>query len=206
MEDYTCTRISEKISCIHPVVQQQTMSIRTKIKNRTQLWIFRLMFYRNMLHRVLRIVHLDICILLQRLHSEKLQVINFKNRNEPYKGTLFGTRLPRNDTKNPTNNEKAVTILPVSRNLAEHVSNLIAIGRKPVTVVQKKKPTNLPEENQGTRKVLGWQADKKTLRERINHMYCNETLADVFFVVGSDESRQRIPAHKFVLSIGSVVF
>ncbi|EFP08492.1 hypothetical protein GCK72_014186 [Caenorhabditis remanei] len=119
---------------------------------------------------------------------------------------LFGTRLPRNDTKNSTNNEKAVTILPVSRNLAEHVSNLIAIGRKPVTVVQKKKPTNLPEENQGTRKVLGWQADKKTLRERINHMYCNETLADVFFVVGSDESRQRIPAHKFVLSIGSVVF
>lgn len=37
-------------------------------------------------------------------------------------------------------------------------------------------------------------------------MYCNETLADVFFVVGIDDSRQRIPAHKFVLSIGSVVF
>lgn len=37
-------------------------------------------------------------------------------------------------------------------------------------------------------------------------MFCNETLADVFFVVGPEAARQRVPAHKFVLSIGSVVF
>ncbi|CAI2350819.1 unnamed protein product [Caenorhabditis sp. 36 PRJEB53466] len=115
---------------------------------------------------------------------------------------LFGARFPREEHSS----EKSVNILPVSRNLAEHVSNLIAIGRKPGTVAQRKKPTNLPEENPGARPVLGWQADKKTLRERIAHMYCNETLADVFFVVGTEDSRQRIPAHKFVLSIGSVVF
>lgn len=48
---------------------------------------------------------------------------------------LFGTRFPR-ESPNPA--EKAVNILPVSRNLVEHVSNLIAIGRKPVTVVQRK--------------------------------------------------------------------
>ncbi|CAB01179.1 BTB domain-containing protein [Caenorhabditis elegans] len=119
---------------------------------------------------------------------------------------LFGTRFPQDEGKQASNVEKAVNILPVSRNLAEHVSNLFAIGRKPVTIVQKKKPTNHPEENPGARPLLGWQADKKTLRERIEHMYCNETLADVFFVVGIDDSRQRIPAHKFVLSIGSVVF
>lgn len=119
---------------------------------------------------------------------------------------LFGTRFPREESNKLTNSEKAVNILPVSRNLAAHVSNLIAIGRKPVTVVQKKKQTSPPEVNPAVRPLLGWQADKKTLRERIEHMYCNETLADVFFVVGTDDSRQRIPAHKFVLSIGSVVF
>ncbi|CAP26221.1 Protein CBR-TAG-30 [Caenorhabditis briggsae] len=119
---------------------------------------------------------------------------------------LFRNRLPRDDLRRSPNSDKAVNILPVSRNLAEHVSNLIAIGRKPVAVVQKKKPTNTADENPGARPLLGWQADKKTLRERIEHMYCNETLADVYFVVGVDEFRQRIPAHKFVLSIGSVVF
>uniref|UniRef100_A0A8R1HW72 BTB domain-containing protein n=1 Tax=Caenorhabditis japonica TaxID=281687 RepID=A0A8R1HW72_CAEJA len=113
---------------------------------------------------------------------------------------LFGTRFPKES------GEKAVNILPVNRNLSQQVSNLIAIGRKPVTVVQRKKATNPFEENPAERPLLGWQSDKKTIRERIAHMYCNETLADVFFVVGCDDSRQRIPAHKFVLSIGSVVF
>uniref|UniRef100_A0A1I7U7D6 BTB domain-containing protein n=1 Tax=Caenorhabditis tropicalis TaxID=1561998 RepID=A0A1I7U7D6_9PELO len=119
---------------------------------------------------------------------------------------LFGTRFPQDDSNKSTSSEKAVNILPVSRNLAEHVSNLIAIGRKPVPVVQKKKTVIQPDTKTRVRPLLGWQADKKTLRERIEHMYCNETLADVFFVVGTDDSRQRIPAHKFVLSIGSVVF
>uniref|UniRef100_A0A914ERA5 BTB domain-containing protein n=1 Tax=Acrobeloides nanus TaxID=290746 RepID=A0A914ERA5_9BILA len=52
--------------------------------------------------------------------------------------------------------------------------------------------------------VMGWQAEKTTLKERMSYMFCNETLADVVFFVGKDE--QRIPAHKFVLSIGSAVF
>lgn len=37
-------------------------------------------------------------------------------------------------------------------------------------------------------------------------MFNNEILGDVHFVVGRDDSRQRIPAHKFVLSCGSAVF
>lgn len=37
-------------------------------------------------------------------------------------------------------------------------------------------------------------------------MFNNEILCDVHFVVGRDDSRQRIPAHKFVLSCGSAVF
>lgn len=53
---------------------------------------------------------------------------------------------------------------------------------------------------------LGWQATRNSLKERISFMYCNPLLADVYFIVGQNEERQRIPAHKFVLAIGSAVF
>lgn len=53
---------------------------------------------------------------------------------------------------------------------------------------------------------LGWQAGKATLKERFSFMFCNEILADVHFLVGRSEQRQRVPAHKFVLSVGSAVF
>uniref|UniRef100_A0A915A998 BTB domain-containing protein n=1 Tax=Parascaris univalens TaxID=6257 RepID=A0A915A998_PARUN len=53
---------------------------------------------------------------------------------------------------------------------------------------------------------MGWQATKTTLKERFSFMYCNEILADVYFVVGRGDQRQRLPAHKFVLATGSAVF
>lgn len=37
-------------------------------------------------------------------------------------------------------------------------------------------------------------------------MFNNEILADIHFVVGRGGQEQRIPAHKFVLSVGSEVF
>ena len=55
-----------------------------------------------------------------------------------------------------------------------------------------------------------WQTTKPTVRERTKFMFNNEHWSDVKFVVrGSDgrsESNRWIPAHKFVLSIGSPVF
>ena len=51
-----------------------------------------------------------------------------------------------------------------------------------------------------------WQSSKPTLKERLLFMFNNEIMADVHFVVGRGSSTQRIPAHKFVLSIGSAVF
>ncbi|KAL3982494.1 BTB/POZ domain-containing protein 1 domain protein [Acanthocheilonema viteae] len=53
---------------------------------------------------------------------------------------------------------------------------------------------------------MGWQASKSTLKERFAFLYCNEILADVWFVVGRGELTQRIPAHKFILISGSAVF
>jgi len=51
-----------------------------------------------------------------------------------------------------------------------------------------------------------WQTSKKTIKERVEFMFNNEHLADVFFIVGKGSSAQRIPAHKFVLSVSSAVF
>ncbi|KAK8738922.1 hypothetical protein OTU49_003741 [Cherax quadricarinatus] len=45
-----------------------------------------------------------------------------------------------------------------------------------------------------------------SLRERNAAMLNNELMADVHFVVGQPGSTQRIPAHKYVLAVGSSVF
>ena len=56
-----------------------------------------------------------------------------------------------------------------------------------------------------------WQTTKPTIRERSKHIFNNDLFSDVKFVVrrrsnGESESKQMIPAHKFVLSISSPVF
>ncbi|KAI3422352.1 BTB/POZ domain-containing protein 1 [Globodera pallida] len=55
--------------------------------------------------------------------------------------------------------------------------------------------------------AIGWQATLPSTRERLSYMLMNETLADIYFIFrGSDGTVQKIPAHKFVLSVGSAVF
>ena len=51
-----------------------------------------------------------------------------------------------------------------------------------------------------------WQATKMTVKERISFLFNSSILSDVTFIVGRDSQQQRIPAHKFVLSVGSAVF
>ena len=55
-----------------------------------------------------------------------------------------------------------------------------------------------------------WQTKRPTIRERTKFMLSNRLFSDVKFVVrksdGESESKQVIPGHKFVLSIGSPVF
>ncbi len=55
-----------------------------------------------------------------------------------------------------------------------------------------------------------WQTTRPTIRERCKFMFNNDLYSDVKFIVretdGESESKQVIPAHKFVLSISSPVF
>ena len=56
-----------------------------------------------------------------------------------------------------------------------------------------------------------WQTTRPTIRERSKFIFNNDLFSDVRFVVqtaaqGESESKQVIPAHKFVLSVSSPVF
>ncbi|XP_054986526.1 BTB/POZ domain-containing protein 6 [Sorex araneus] len=51
-----------------------------------------------------------------------------------------------------------------------------------------------------------WQSFHPTLRERNALMFNNELMADVHFVVGPPGTARRVPAHKYVLAVGSSVF
>ncbi|XP_078385036.1 BTB/POZ domain-containing protein 3-like [Oculina patagonica] len=61
-----------------------------------------------------------------------------------------------------------------------------------------------------TDEVYQWQLTKKTVSERIKHLYNNPLMADVNFVVadkqGSDHPKVKIPCHKIVLAVSSPVF
>ena len=54
-----------------------------------------------------------------------------------------------------------------------------------------------------------WQTTRPTMRERTKFVLNNYRFSDVKFVAhgsdGESDSKQAIPAHKFVLSIGSPV-
>ncbi|XP_077835176.1 BTB/POZ domain-containing protein 2 isoform X1 [Macaca mulatta] len=54
--------------------------------------------------------------------------------------------------------------------------------------------------------AYNWQASKPTVQERFAFLFNNEVLCDVHFLVGKGLSSQRIPAHRFVLAVGSAVF
>uniref|UniRef100_A0A3Q2T8F8 BTB (POZ) domain containing 6b n=1 Tax=Fundulus heteroclitus TaxID=8078 RepID=A0A3Q2T8F8_FUNHE len=61
------------------------------------------------------------------------------------------------------------------------------------------------EEEEDGEERPGWQAHP-TLRERNALMFNNEHMADIHFIVGPPGETQTVPAHKYVLAVGSSVF
>ena len=86
------------------------------------------------------------------------------------------------------------------------------VNRNPV-LLQRLLPNNQREidlpgsiQNNTHSSNYNWQAARTSVKERLAYMFNNETLSDVHFILGKGPEQHRIPAHKFVLSIGSVVF
>lgn len=65
--------------------------------------------------------------------------------------------------------------------------------------------TNVKEDGRNE-PLEDWQANKIQIRERGEFMLYNEMLSDIHFIVGTGTKMKKIPAHKFMLSIGSSVF
>ncbi|XP_026800310.1 BTB/POZ domain-containing protein 6-B isoform X1 [Pangasianodon hypophthalmus] len=60
--------------------------------------------------------------------------------------------------------------------------------------------------NNNNVETASWQSTHPTLRERNALMFNNELMADVHFIVGRPGESQKVPAHKYVLAVGSSVF
>ncbi|XP_061599961.1 BTB/POZ domain-containing protein 6-B-like [Cololabis saira] len=67
-------------------------------------------------------------------------------------------------------------------------------------------PAGLQNVNNNNEDPPSWQCRHPTLRERNALMFNNELMADVHFVVGPRGASQTVPAHKYVLAVGSSVF
>ncbi|XP_062037777.1 BTB/POZ domain-containing protein 6 [Lepus europaeus] len=63
-----------------------------------------------------------------------------------------------------------------------------------------------PAPNNNNLESPHWQSFHPTLRERNALMFNNELMADVHFIVGPLGAARRVPAHKYVLAVGSSVF
>ncbi|KIH61058.1 BTB/POZ domain protein [Ancylostoma duodenale] len=134
---------------------------------------------------------------------------------DPANNANAALHMEEQDEPGPSSSDRMsrpANILPASRSVSDHpANNLIAIGRRASPITEHRNNRgfggmSLRAANAVDDSPLGWQGAKSTLKERISYMYCKDVLADVYFIVGKDDMRQRIPAHKFVLSIGSVVF
>uniref|UniRef100_A0A8C9G1B4 BTB domain-containing protein n=1 Tax=Pavo cristatus TaxID=9049 RepID=A0A8C9G1B4_PAVCR len=60
--------------------------------------------------------------------------------------------------------------------------------------------------NNNNLESASWQSCHPTLRERNALMFNNELMADVHFIVGPPGASKKVPAHKYVLAVGSSVF
>lgn len=93
-----------------------------------------------------------------------------------------------------------------SNQLARQVEQMRGDDQPSDPVASSSAIENLQPTNNTGGRLHNWQATKTTVKERLSFLFNNEVLCDVHFIVGKDTNQQVIPAHKFVLSVGSAVF
>ncbi|PAV82510.1 hypothetical protein WR25_19768 [Diploscapter pachys] len=144
----------------------------------------------------------DDLVVQQNRNSPTANVMNSANSSgNQANSTLKWEHLNKWSNSSET---RAVNILPASKSLVEPPQhNLIAIGRRPKSSLVESRQLAA---NAAGDAPLGWQASMSSLKERVAYLYNNDIHADVYFLVGKDEQRQRIPGHTFILWIGSNIF
>ncbi|XP_035277692.1 BTB/POZ domain-containing protein 6-B-like isoform X1 [Anguilla anguilla] len=81
--------------------------------------------------------------------------------------------------------------------------SIVQVTQTITTVTAATTQQNIKNNNVET---TSWQTSHPTLRERNALMFNNELMADVHFIVGPPGESQKVPAHKYVLAVGSSVF
>uniref|UniRef100_A0A1A8GQW2 BTB (POZ) domain containing 3b n=1 Tax=Nothobranchius korthausae TaxID=1143690 RepID=A0A1A8GQW2_9TELE len=105
---------------------------------------------------------------------------------------LFSTSLPQSDDEEVLEGKKSFIQLSGPDPSADR-SNQHHLGQP-------------GDDDDDSEERCSWQAAHPTLRERNALMFNNEHMADVHFIVGPQGETQTVPAHKYVLAVGSSVF
>lgn len=91
----------------------------------------------------------------------------------------------------------ALTLHEYSGSTSSLCSPIIPVSSAPST-----SPTLVGQGNT----PYNWQASKANVKERLAYLINTEIMCDIHFRVGKPPNQQLIPAHKFLLSVGSAVF
>ena len=78
-----------------------------------------------------------------------------------------------------------------------HIAPIVPVSSAPIAAAPVAGQTNAPH---------NWQSTKTTIKDRLAYVFNTEIMGDIHFLVGKPPNVQQIPAHKFVLSVGSAVF
>lgn len=135
---------------------------------------------------------LPVCyeILTLSLSSKKKQQQKEKMAAELYPANTNNTNLANGTTVADTEKTKEAPVCQASSSSSSSATT----------------PTTQQNINNNNVDPPSWQCSHPTLRERNALMFNNELMADVHFIVGPLGGSQKVPAHKYVLAVGSSVF
>uniref|UniRef100_UPI003AAD78B6 BTB/POZ domain-containing protein 6-B-like isoform X1 n=1 Tax=Centroberyx gerrardi TaxID=166262 RepID=UPI003AAD78B6 len=140
---------------------------------------------------------LPVCyeILTLSLTSKKQQQQQQQQQEEQQKKKMAAELYPAANTN--TNLANGTTVADTEKTKDVPVSRSSSAATTPTT------QQNITNNNIDP---PSWQCSHPTLRERNALMFNNELMADVHFIVGPLGESERVPAHKYVLAVGSSVF
>ncbi|KAM6917711.1 BTB/POZ domain-containing protein 6-B-like [Lycodopsis pacificus] len=146
-----------------------------------------------------KVAKLPVCyeILTLSLTSKKKKQQEEEEEEEKMAAELYPAANPNN-----TNLSTGTTVADTEKTKEVQVSQVAgggggsSVATTPTTQLNNNNNVDPPS----------WQCSHPTLRERNALMFNNELMADVHFIVGPLGGSQKVPAHKYVLAVGSSVF
>ncbi|XP_053405374.1 BTB/POZ domain-containing protein 1-like [Mercenaria mercenaria] len=110
---------------------------------------------------------------------------------------ITGERECENDRAESSLSLASINLSDYSGSSSSLSSQIIPVSSAPSASPSLANQANAP---------YNWQASKTAVKERLAYLINTEIMSDIQFRVGKPPNDQLIPAHKFVLSVGSAVF